>query len=401
MADTVYGVTPTGFVLKRLQDILISLNQNFQAAFGADLDVSPDTPNGQFNGIMAEPIAEIWQQLQALYNGMDPRQATGDSLTNIGVINYLKRDGPNPSIVTVTFNGANGTFIDAAFFQCATVGTNFPFKLVNSISIPSSLTIDAQCVSLADGPIAAPAGTLTVINTPIRGLTSITNAEDAVLGRLEETDPEFRIRRVDSTSVEAQQLTDALIGKLKSLTGVIDADVIANNLDVTDDHGFLPHSIAAIVEGGTDQDIAQTIFTTNISSIPTNGNIEVDVPNSKGILIPIFFYRAVQVPIYIYIQIHAYSGFPSNGLAQIQQNVYTFLTGIDAVTGDIVGDPFYTIGSTIIISQLYCAINQTPGASVREILLDTVYPPVNANDLVLDFNQIPTFELANIVVVSV
>ena len=401
MADIVYGVTPTGFVLKRLQDILISLNQNFQQAFGIDLDVSSDTPNGQFNGIMAEPIAQIWQQLQALYNGMDPRQATGDSLTNIGVINYLKRDGQSRSSVTQTFNGTNGTFINAAIFQCATETTNFPFILQQSITIPPSGTIDAQCVSVAYGPVPAPANTLTIINTPITGLTSITNAADAILGRLVETDPEFRIRRIDSTSVEAQQLTDALIGKLKSLTGVIDADVIANNLDVPDSHGFLPHSIAAIVEGGSDQDIAETIFTTNISSIPTNGNIEVDVPNSKGLLIPIFFYRAVQVPIYIYIQIHAYSGFPSNGLVQIQQNVYTFLTGIDAVTGAVVGDPFYTIGSTIIISQLYCAINQTPGASVRELLVDTVHPAVNANDLVLDFNQIPTFELVNISVVSV
>ena len=56
MATIQYGVTDDGFVRKPIYVILSSLNNKFKAAFGANFDTSPESPDGQVIGIVTDEI---------------------------------------------------------------------------------------------------------------------------------------------------------------------------------------------------------------------------------------------------------------------------------------------------------------------------------------------------------
>ncbi len=394
---TTYGVTPTGFVYKPYTVIYNELSTAMKNAFGEDLDTSIDTPNGQLIGLIAAALASLWQQENAIYDAYNPNAATGVSLTNIGVITFTPRNNESKSVVEVVITGTPNTFIPSAIAQISVdQNPSAAFKFLNDITIPVSGTVTTQAEALNFGSVAAPANTLTQIDTPFAGWASVNNPQAATLGRNTETDPQYRVRRNNSAALASQNTEDSLRAELLSLSGVIDAVVLVNQLNVTDSNGFLPHSIAAIVEGGEDDLIAQKIYGRSTSSISTNGDITVNIANNAGILIPVNFYRNVQIDIYIRIEIIEYTGFPVDGLIQIQQNVYDYLVGTN--NGNI---PIFGMGATIIISQLYTPINLTPGASVSGLFLDKVDPPINTADLVLTFKELPVFSLDNILVVGI
>jgi uncharacterized phage protein gp47/JayE len=391
-----YGVTPTGFVYKPYTVIYNDLVVGWRANFGADLDVSIDTPNGQLTGLFAAPIAEIWQQMNAVYDAYNPNAAYGISLTNIGVITYTPRQTPGKSTGPAIIVGTPGTFIPMNIARIFTQPLQNNFRLLSDVTIPPSGTITVQAEALDDGPILAPAGTLTGIATPIDGWTSVNNTVDVTPGRNVESDPIYRIRRNNSAAIASQNVEDALNAALKALPGVLDAVVLVNSDNTVDGNGFAPNSIAVVVEGGEDQDIINTIYGRKTSGIPTNGDILGYVNNNAGLPIPIRFYRQQQVTLYITIEVEMLNGFPVDGLAQIQQNVYDYLVGTN--NG---GKPVFNIGDDVIISKLYTPINLTDAVSVISIAVDDVFPPINTANFAVTFQQLATFDIDNIQVIGI
>lgn len=395
MAD--YGVLPTGFVYKPYTIIFNDLVEGLRANFGADLDVSIDTPNGQLTGLFAAPIAEIWQQMNAVYDAYNPNAAFGISLTNIGVITYTPRQTPGKSTVPVVLTAnASGAFLPSDIVRIYTVPLANSFRLLSDVTIPPSSSVTVQAEALEDGPILAPPGTLTGIATPIDGWTGVNNLVAATPGRNIESDPVYRIRRNNSAAMASQNVEDALNAALRALPGVLDSIVIVNPDDTTDGNGLLPHSIAAVVEGGEDQDIFNTIYGRKTSSIPTNGDVIGSVNNNAGLPVAIKFYRQQQIRMYIRIDVDMLDGFPVDGLAQIQQNVYDYLVGTN--NGGI---PVFGIGDDVIISKLYTPINLTPGVSVLALYVDDVFPPVNTANFDITFKQLATFDMDDIQVIGV
>jgi uncharacterized phage protein gp47/JayE len=59
--------------------------------------------------------------------------------------------------------------------------------------------VTATCAN--SGAVAALAGTITTINTPTRGWTSVTNPAAATVGAPAETDAELRIRQGQSVAL--------------------------------------------------------------------------------------------------------------------------------------------------------------------------------------------------------
>lgn len=387
----VYGVTPQGFVVKPQSQIISELNAAFRNAFGADLDVSPDTPNGQLIGLYAQPLTDLWEQAQAIYDAFNPNAATGISLSNLVQLNYLERLDDSSSTVNVVFTGTPNTFISANGFIATTVNTGFNFTLIDDVVIPVGGAITVQMVSISKGAVPAPAGTLTVITTPITGLTSITNPADAILGRAIETDPQLRVRRDRSTEINAQNIDDSLFAAVLSLEGVIDAQVRSNGTDTVDGNGLLPHSIAVSVQGGVDDDIRQAIFNNKPSSIQTNGNITGFVLNSQGFEIPINFYRPTLLNIHIEVDVVMLPGFPSDGLNQIKQAIFNYVTGVTT------GVPPFGIAKNVIASQLYIPINSVPYVSVNALKLG-VNSASGITDINVGFNQLSAWNINNIVV---
>lgn len=85
------GITNTGFVSKRLPDILDSLRTNARNRFGNTVNVQPDSVLGQLFDTTAAEIATLWETIEATYSSRDPAVAEQVLLDTLVYLNGLSR----------------------------------------------------------------------------------------------------------------------------------------------------------------------------------------------------------------------------------------------------------------------------------------------------------------------
>jgi len=86
-----YGVTPTGFVIKRLDIIKAEIEQAIRDALGNGINLLPTEFLGQLVGIQAEREAKIWELAEGVYYSQYPSTADGINLDNVVSITGIKR----------------------------------------------------------------------------------------------------------------------------------------------------------------------------------------------------------------------------------------------------------------------------------------------------------------------
>lgn len=254
-----YGLTSTGFNAKSLQEIKTDLETAWRSVFGAGADVSADSVDGQIIGIVADRMSDLWQLAAALYAAAYPDSATGVEMDKVAGITGTTRQPATKSQVAVTFTGTPATAIPTGT-RVSVIGQGTLFEVTSGFTISGGGSSTVTVSAVETGPKYAPAGTVTVIETPVSGLASVTNALDqSVLGRDVETDPQLRIRReLDLRQIGASAV-DAIRAGVLSLAGVTFASVTENVTDFTVD-GIGPHGFEVVVLGGLDVAIAQMIW---------------------------------------------------------------------------------------------------------------------------------------------
>ena len=104
-----YGVTSTGFVLKRQSDISSEIQTALQNALGGNINLLPVAVFGQIVGIFSEREALVWELMQAVYTSQYPSGAEGASVDNILALNNLRRLLPTATKTAPTNTlGVNG-----------------------------------------------------------------------------------------------------------------------------------------------------------------------------------------------------------------------------------------------------------------------------------------------------
>lgn len=86
-----YGVDPSGFVLKRLPEILAEIQAANVATFGPGVIQTDQSPLGQLNGLHADIAASVWELALSVYQALDPDQAEGINLDRIAKLRLLTR----------------------------------------------------------------------------------------------------------------------------------------------------------------------------------------------------------------------------------------------------------------------------------------------------------------------
>ncbi|WP_377838694.1 hypothetical protein [Bosea sp. UC22_33] len=86
-----YGVDPSGFVLKRLPEILAEIEAANVATFGPGVIQTDQSPLGQLNGLHADIAASVWELALSVYQALDPDQAEGVNLDRIAKLRLLTR----------------------------------------------------------------------------------------------------------------------------------------------------------------------------------------------------------------------------------------------------------------------------------------------------------------------
>lgn len=280
------GITPAGFTIKILQEILAEYKSSEQALIHPAIDVSDSRPLGQLNGIVSEREALLWELLRFSFSANDPDAAEGFLLDALCAITGTRRRAASSSIVTCTVNLDAGVTLPEG--STAYVQDN-PTRLFQSSADVTSTTAGDYTVdfeSTDTGPVVANAGTLNQIAGPVTGWNSITNPLDAALGRVADTDTVLRQRRVDGLEKNGGATPDAIRSDLLAIKGVEKVLIFENQSDSIVD-GQPSHSIEVLVFDGivpsvANDDIAQAIWNSKAAGVGTFGSITGVAVDTEG-----------------------------------------------------------------------------------------------------------------------
>ena len=387
-----FGVTDTGFIRKRLDQLLEELDAAVKGVFGENFNVSPESPDGQINGIVSESNANLWEIAEQAYNAFNPSAASGVTLSNLVQLNGITRLPAVPSRVELTITGTAGTVIPVDSLV-STAGTGNQFATEADVAIGPGGTVIVFANATEVGRVEALAGTVTEIDTPITGWASVTNVADATVGTLEETDVELRARRQRSVARDAQAIVDSIFAAVANVPGVTKTVVLENDTDATDANGLPPHSFQVIAEGGDDDAIAQVIWLKKPAGILSFGNVTVTINDSQGLPHDISFTRPTNVDIYVEVDLLTGDGYPPNGDDLIKQAI------VDYVEGRLISGRGFTLAEDVIYTRLYTPINTAVDYhEITGLRIGTAPAPVGTANIAIGPTEASRLLVDNIVI---
>ena len=382
--------TPEGYMRKRLVDWQSDLVGIYRSIFGENYDLSSDTQDGQLIGAIAESLSSLDMTVEALTSITNPNSAEKNWLSILMALNGLTRLGSAFSTVALTFTGSNGTIIPAGTVVEETTNgkkfsTNQPAEILSGTA-----TVDATATET--GPIIALSGTITELVSQVSGIDSVTNLNDATIGRDIESDGDARIRRFRSVALASTSLTDSVKSAVANLENGINVKAYENKTNATNSDGIPAHSLAVVVVGGDDTEIAQTILQ-KMSLGGTFGSTTETVQDSQGNDVDISFSRPDDVEIYIEMDVRKFSDYPGDGDDQIKANIIEYFENNP--------DTRLLIGEDVIYSSLFCPIMSVGGMSVTDLTIGTSASPTGKVDISIGFDEIANFDTSRITINTV
>lgn len=313
-------IDSNGLQIQSLQEIIDEILDGavdfpgMRAIYGADINVDPNSPDGQMVHIVAQAKRDTLEFLTQIYNSFDPDQAIGVTLNARCAINGVARNAGTFTQITVTVTADRALTIaglDTAPLAPFTVSdsTGNQFVLVAAHAFSGAGSADLAFEAKLLGPVAALPNTLTTIVTVQLGVVSVNNASGpTTLGLAEETDYALRIRRAKSVSLPSQGYLEGLVAALIDTTGVTVANVYENDTSSTDGDGIPGHSIWVVVRGGENMAIANAIYVKRNAGCGMKGSVSVNVLQVDGSYFTILFDRPVDEDLYISFDVTAITG---------------------------------------------------------------------------------------------
>lgn len=398
MSTNVYGMTSTGFKPKRLRDLLDETMADIRAITDEDgqavfINEKDDSIIGQFNAIVCEQLADCWQQAYAASTQFDPLNAFGVALRSLVQLNGIVPAYGSATQINVTLSGTSGTVVPAGS-QISDVNANTIFSLNSDVVIGSAGTGTGVATCNTLGEINPANNTIIQILTPVYGWHNVTNTSVAVLGDDPETDNQLHIKQQRETSNTSYSQVDALYAGITNLAGVDYVRIYQNWTLETDDKGIPAKTIAAVVDGGDTDAIANVMWLKAPMLSNYAGNLEhpVTMFDRFGLAYQITFYRPEKVPVYIDLDITITDAsiYPADAYDQIKQNIIDYAAyGLNSSSG-------FPPGSPVIYSRLYTPINEVPGFKINHLYIGTSASPTGTSDLEMDWLQVAEFTADNI-----
>lgn len=380
-------VTASGISAPDYQTILGTITEYFQQIYGTDAYLYPDSKDGQMVALVALAVHDANNTAIQVYNSFSPSSGMKDALTRNVKINGIVRKAATKSTVDVTLTGTAGTTITNGSVKDANgIIWNLPTSV--TIDVGGSVTVTATCAN--SGAVAAVAGSITKINTPTRGWTAVSNPNAATVGSAVETDAQLRVRQAQSVAIPALTPFEAVDGAIANVTGVTRHKLYENDTRLVDSNGIPAHSIAAIVDGGDAQAIAQIIRGKKGQGVSTFGSTTITVPDKYDNPHAISFSRPVNVPIYVAITLKVFTGYTTQIGNQIKQAIADYINSLK-------------IGDDVLLSRLYSPANlgvvsggNAKYYDINALAIGKKAGAVSATNVVIAFNESASCSTANI-----
>jgi uncharacterized phage protein gp47/JayE len=335
MAD--YGVTPTGFVRKPLDVILEEMAAEQRATIDPNLSSDADTVLGQLNGILADQLAQLWEVLEDQDKALS-READGAALDIVGALNNTLRRGATKSLVTLTLNLDAATTVPAG--SIVSVDGNPSVRVVTREEVTGTGDVAVEAEAEVAGAVTANTNTLTVIETPVTGWNTVTNAEALGGGAEIEDDEAYRARQIEELAAGGGGSVPGLRVDIAVVADVTAVKVLENDTDATVD-GMPPHSVEAIVLGGDDDAIAEALFASKSGGIYTHGSTLVTITDDEGVEHAVRFSRPTERRVYIAIGLTVSANYAAVNVA-VKQAIEDAAVNTESPAFLNIGDDVYS-----------------------------------------------------------
>lgn len=364
-------LTEEGIKIERLDSIVSTLENGLRQIYGQNIDLSPNTPDGQVVGLLAQIRMDFEELAENVYRQLDPDVATGAWLEQRVAYAGLMRRGANYSYLrSVVLTGEPNTKLYSGIVVSDTHKVRW--VLVSDVTLDTNGSARADFRSEQLGAFNLAKNTNLTIETITLGLISATTQEDAEIGIEEETDIQLRERFLFSRTKNAQNSAEAINAKIAALPDVKHVRVLENNTGQRDAFGVEPHSINVIVNGGDSNSIADVIYQNKGAGVGLQGDTQVTLQRDNEQRV-IKFDRAAMVDIQISMRCVRYEDFTQINKSEITEQL---------------AKQVFNIGQAVSLSRLYSPINQVGGFWVKELKIARKGQQLKAENVVLQPREI-------------
>ncbi|HZZ80043.1 MAG TPA: baseplate J/gp47 family protein [Gemmataceae bacterium] len=395
-------IETTGVIVPDTSGILAEVQTEYQDVFGADLIVTPDTPQGVL--INAEALARtgVVNNNAALANQINPNIAGGVFLDAIMSLTGMQRTAQTQTQVTnVTITGVSGTVIPQGSLAKTSAGDQF--QTLSSATIPDGGTTTVNFASVAYGPIPCGTGELNLIVSSVLGWETVNNSTSGTLGSITQSDQAARALRQNTLAFQGISLAEAITSALYAAEGVTSLtfqENVSPNTQTINGISMVGHSIYACVAGGSDTDVAAALLENKSSGCAWNGGTTVNVLEpASGQTYAVQFDRPSQIGILIRVT-------SPNGDAQnVIQSVLDYANGLIEITGTngvISNVPGFVVGADVSPFEIAAAIvSENPGTYVSQVEISLTSPIAYSTDVIeIGVNEQATTQASYITVVT-
>ncbi|MDQ5990052.1 baseplate J/gp47 family protein [Providencia stuartii] len=351
-------ITDTGIVIDSLTDVHQRLTEGFKRIYGDDINLDADSPDGQMIGLFSKEIDNINQAIAMIAQMLDPYKAVGSWLEQRAMYAGIVRRGADYSYLDdVIITGKQGVTVrkDSLF----TDENNTKWVTLADVTLGSNGSARVDLRSQELGAFALSAHQSLTMDTVTLGVETITTTKAAKEGVFEETDGNLLLRFMRSHAINNHDDYQGLEGALLNLPDVKQAKVYENYTHQTDDKGIPPHSLNAVVIGGSDNDIGLTLLRKKIGGCGIVGIIS-NTQDYAGAPRTVYFDRATLVNVNVKLVLERVGGFEDIDTDTIK---------------NLLAATEFDIGESVYAMRLTCQVNAVQGFYIKSIT-------VNGSDVV-------------------
>jgi hypothetical protein len=400
------SLTSTGYVLQT-QNEWFAQERQFYVEIDPLWNLDPSTPDGLKMAHDSEIFYAMDETLQRAYNSKDPNKAKGADLDIICSLTGTIRSSGSASSVELDLTATPGTVIfKGNLFESIVTGSRWATDQTVTADGSGTVSVNATCT--VAGPTQADAGTITRIVDVVAGLASVTNPDPATPGTDAQSNEQLRVTRATAVGRPGNNQIDSLYGELYAVPGVRRVKVYENDTDsgsvsADNPHGLPANSIAPIIDGGTDEDVAMAIYLkknpgAKLYQAGTPFEVEVTSPKYPANKKLIRASRPIYIDMNVEMTIVDDGTLPAGVDQLIKEAVMEYAAG-DLIPADV-GFKIsgFDIGESVPYSTMFTPINKVIGSYGNSYVSLLEINGASAN-VAIAYNEMSRWTEANITVV--